>query len=58
MIAHRLSTVANADRIFVLDNGRIVQSGTGAELRENDGLFKKMWKDYQTSVSWKLEKEV
>lgn len=57
MIAHRLSTVANADKIFVIDNGRIVQSGTGAELRERGGLFKKMWDDYQTSVNWKVAKE-
>ncbi|MDO4944545.1 MAG: ABC transporter ATP-binding protein [Ruminococcus sp.] len=57
MIAHRLTTVANADRIFVLDNGRIVQSGTGSELKGTDGIFRKMWNDYQTSVNWKVAKE-
>lgn len=57
MIAHRLTTVADADRIFVLDNGRIVQSGTGKELKETDGIFRKMWNDYQTSVNWKVAKE-
>lgn len=58
MIAHRLSTVVDADRIFVLDDGRIVQSGTGEELKEKDGIFKKMWNDYQSSVQWKVSKEV
>lgn len=57
MIAHRLTTVANADRIFVLDNGHIVQSGTGSELKGTDGIFRKMWNDYQTSVNWKVAKE-
>ncbi len=58
MIAHRLTTVANADRIFVLEDGHIVQSGTGTELKAQDGIFKKMWNDYQTSVNWKVSKEV
>ncbi len=57
MIAHRLSTVANADCIYVLDNGKIVESGKRNELCEKDGLFAKMWKDYQTSVQWKVVKE-
>lgn len=57
MIAHRLSTVANADSIFVIDGGRIVQSGTGEQLREQEGIFRKMWDDYQTSVKWKVAKE-
>lgn len=58
MIAHRLSTVANADCIFVIDDGRIVQSGAASELKEKEGVFRKMWKDYQTSVKWKVAKEV
>lgn len=57
MIAHRLSTVANADCIYVLENGRIVESGKRAELCEKDGLFGRMWKNYQTSVQWKVSKE-
>ena len=58
MIAHRLSTVANADRIFVLKEGRLAESGTFAELSERaDSLFGTMWKDYQQSVQWKVEKE-
>lgn len=58
MIAHRLSTVANADRIFVLKDGRICESGTCQELIGKGGLFSRMWRDYQTSVQWKVEKEV
>lgn len=57
MIAHRLSTVANADRIYVLSDGRIEESGRKDELCEKDGLFAKMWKDYQTSIQWKVAKE-
>lgn len=57
MIAHRLSTVINADRIFVLADGRIAESGSGAELSERGGIFAKMWSDYKSSVEWKLEKE-
>ena len=58
MIAHRLSTVLGAEHIFVLKDGQIVQSGASSELMEAEGLFKKMWKDYQTSVRWKVTKEV
>ena len=54
MIAHRLSTVQNADVIFVIDGGKIVQQGTHKELSEKDGLYKNMWLDYQKSVKWKV----
>lgn len=54
MIAHRLTTVRNADRIFVLKDGKIEESGTHNVLAEKKGLYAKMWKDYQTSVSWKV----
>ena len=57
MIAHRLSTVINADRIFVLADGKIAESGSGAELSSGDGIFAKMWSDYRNSVDWKIEKE-
>ena len=58
MIAHRLSTVAGADRIFVLKEGRLAESGTFKELSESaNSLFGEMWKDYQQSVQWKVEKE-
>lgn len=54
MIAHRLTTVRNADRIFVLRDGKIEESGTHDVLAEKKSLYAKMWKDYQTSVSWKV----
>lgn len=58
MIAHRLSTVADADRIYVLEDGRIAESGTCRELTARGGLFYKMWTDYQASVRWKMAEEV
>ena len=54
MIAHRLTTIKNADRIFVLREGRVEESGTHDSLVAGGGLYAKMWKDYQTSVSWKV----
>ena len=54
MIAHRLTTVKNADKIFVLKEGRIEDTGTHTELVEKKGLYAKMWKDYLTSISWKV----
>ena len=57
MIAHRLSTVANADCIYVIENGQIAESGTRDELLKNGGLFEKMWNDYSASVEWKVKKE-
>ena len=57
MIAHRLSTVANADCIYVLQDGQIVESGTKDELCAQNGLFARMWQDYQASVQWKVAKE-
>ncbi|MDO4942278.1 MAG: ABC transporter ATP-binding protein [Lachnospiraceae bacterium] len=58
MIAHRLSTVANTDCIYVLADGRIVESGKREELCKKGGLFAKMWNDYQNSVQWKVKREV
>jgi len=58
MIAHRLSTVVNADRIYVLKEGRLAESGSFAELSgQADSLFGTMWRDYQQSVQWKVAKE-
>ena len=57
MIAHRLSTIVNADRIFVLKDGKIAESGSFAQLEKNDGLFSEMWRNYQTSIRWKVAKE-
>lgn len=57
MIAHRLSAIANAENIFVLENGRIAESGSCKELISKNGLFAKMWNEYNTSVQWKVAKE-
>ena len=54
MIAHRLSTIQGCDNIIVLDNGRISEQGVHGELLKKDGIYNKMWKDYQSSVSWKV----
>lgn len=57
MIAHRLSTVQNADCILVFDQGQLRESGTHVQLLAQDGLYASMWNDYQTSAQWKLGKE-
>ena len=57
MIAHRLSTVANADCIYVVQDGQIAESGAKDELCAQNGLFARMWQDYQASVQWKVAKE-
>lgn len=54
MIAHRLSTVTSADRIFVLDDGKLEESGTHNELIASGGLYKRMFDEYERSVEWKV----
>ncbi len=54
MIAHRLSTVTNADRIYVLDNGSVAESGSHNELMEKNGLYRKMFDEYSRSITWKV----
>ena len=56
MIAHRLSTVVGADKIIVLDGGKIVESGKHDELKSAGGLYAKMWEDYNKAVEWKISK--
>ena len=54
MVAHRLSSVTEVDRIYVLKNGQICQSGTHENLLSQDGLYAHMWKEFNKSVSWKV----
>ena len=54
MIAHRLSTVIGADRIVVLDAGRVKETGTHEQLAQAGGLYARMWADYNQAVQWKI----
>nr|WP_311479089.1 ABC transporter ATP-binding protein [uncultured Porphyromonas sp.] len=54
MIAHRLTTVQDADSIVVVNNGEIVEQGTHEELLSKEKYYHRMWNEYQQSVSWKL----
>lgn len=54
MIAHRLSTVVGADKIVVLDQGRVVEQGSHPELAAAGGLYARMWADYNKAVQWKI----
>nr|MCR5338180.1 ATP-binding cassette domain-containing protein [Lachnospiraceae bacterium] len=54
MIAHRLSTVMNADRIFVMDDGQCTESGKHDELIKANGLYRRMFDEYSRSIEWKV----
>lgn len=54
MIAHRLSTVTDADRIFVVKDGAIAECGKHGELLERDGLYARLWAEYNRSAAWKV----
>ncbi len=54
MIAHSLSTVVGADKIIVLDSGRVAEEGTHAQLAAAGGLYAKMWTDYNKAVKWRI----
>lgn len=54
MIAHRLSTVTDADRIVVIKDGKIVQSGTHESLKNTKGLYSDMWRQYNKAAQWKV----
>ena len=55
MIAHRLSTVVGADKILVLEGGRVTEQGTHGELIAAGGLYTRMWADYNQAIQWKME---
>ena len=55
MIAHRLTSIVNADEILVVENGEIVERGTHNELIEKSGVYAKMWAEYQQSTTWTLD---
>lgn len=58
MIAHRLSTVIGADKIIVLDNGKVIEEGKHEELKNNGGLYAHMWSEYNQAAQWKIQSEV
>lgn len=55
MIAHRLSTVKNVDKIYVIDNGRIVEEGNHDSLVESEGPYSKMWIEFNQAIQWKVK---
>ena len=55
MIAHRLSTIKNAGKILVVNDGKIVEEGTHDSLLKEDGIYTKMWNDYQKSIKWRVK---
>lgn len=56
MIAHRLSTVVNADKIVVIADGRVAEQGTHDELVQADGLYARMWRKYQQAATWQISR--
>ena len=58
MIAHRLSTVVGADKIIVLDAGHVVEQGSHEELLRKEGLYARMWADYQQAVQWRISTDI
>lgn len=56
MIAHRLSTIKDSDQIIVFDEGKISEMGKHAELLEKQGIYSKLWSNYEKASSWNLEK--
>lgn len=57
MIAHRLTSVRNVDRILVINDGQIKEEGNHDELIKKNGLYKTMWDEYQQSIDWKIDSE-
>lgn len=55
MIAHRLSSITDADCIYVLQDGEIAESGTHPELIHKNGIFARMWNNYSQAAEWKIQ---
>lgn len=58
MIAHRLSSVKSVDKIYVVENGRIVEEGNHHTLVDNEGIYSRMWVEFNQSIQWKVKSEV
>lgn len=56
IIAHRMTTVKDADKIVVLDKGKIVECGNHTELMSKKGIYKKMWDEYQSTIIWNIKR--
>ena len=54
VLAHRLASIQNADRIYVLDNGRVAGSGTHKELLESNDIYKRLWQISEDSAAWNV----
>ncbi len=54
MIAHRLSTVMNADSIFVMKDGKCIENGDHTDLMNKNGLYRQMFDEYTRSIEWKV----
>ena len=57
MIAHRLTSIADANNILVINKGKLMEQGTHSELVNKQGIYNKMWNEYQNSVQWTIGKE-
>lgn len=55
MIAHRLTSIQNVDRILVIESGKIAEEGTHDKLLNTGGIYKAMWDEYQKSTDWKIK---
>ena len=58
MIAHRLSTIRNANKIIVMENGRLIESGKHNDLIQKNGRYAEMWKNYTEAIDWKVQTKV
>ena len=57
MVAHRLSTVVDADNVFVMDGGKVIERGTHEQLMAVGGVYAEMWSDYVRGSEWRIGDE-